>query len=137
MGKPVQRDEMPLQPQVLIEHFERRDLYFVGPITPLSKGKSYILVCTNYVTKWIEVKALSNATEQAVGDFLYEDIFTQFGIPREMVTNQGTQFTSKLIQSLMQQFQIKNRFSTPYHTQANGQVESTNKVMEAILTKII
>ena len=87
MGKPVQRDEMPLQPQVLIEPFKRWALDFVGPITPTSKGKSYILVCMDYVTKWIEAKALPRATEQAVADFLYEDIFTHFGVPREIVTD--------------------------------------------------
>ena len=98
--KPVQRDEMPLQPQVLIEPFKRWALYFFGPITPSSKGKRYILVCTNYVTKWIEAKALPRDMEQVIEYFLYEDIFTCFGIPREIVMNQGTQFTSKLIQSL-------------------------------------
>jgi hypothetical protein len=51
MGKPVQYDEMPLQPQVLIEPFERWALDFVGPIAPMSRKKQYILVCTNYVTK--------------------------------------------------------------------------------------
>ena len=39
MGKPIQSDEMPLQPQVLIEPFERWALDFVGPITPMSKKK--------------------------------------------------------------------------------------------------
>jgi hypothetical protein len=102
MGKPVQRDEMPLQPKVLIEPFERRALDFVGPITPTSKGKNYILVCMDYVTKWIETKALPRATEQAVAHFLYEDIFTRFDVPREIVIDQGTQLTYKLIQSLMQ-----------------------------------
>ena len=87
MGKPIQRDEMPLQPQVLIDPFERWDLDFIGPITPASKGKSYILVYMDYVTKWIEAKTLPRATEQAVAYFLYEDIFTCFGIPREIVTN--------------------------------------------------
>lgn len=128
---------MPFQPQVLIEPFERWALDFVGPITLASKGKSYILVYMDYVTKWIKVKALPRATEQVVADFLYEDIFTHFGIPRKIVTDQGTLFTSKLIQSLMQQFKIKHRFSMPYHPQANGQVESTNKLLEAILTKTI
>jgi transposase InsO family protein len=137
MRKPIQRDEMPLQPQVLIEPFERWALDFVGPITLASKGKSYILVCVDYVTKWIEAKALHRAMEQAVAYFLYEDIFTHFGVPREIVTDQGTQFASKLIQSVMQQFKIKHRFATPYHSQANGQVESTEKVLEAILTKTV
>ena len=101
MGKLVQRDEMPLQCQVLIEPFKMWALDFVGPITLASKGKSYILVYMDYVTKWIESKALPRAMEQAMVDFLYEDIFTHFGVPREIMTDQGTQFTSKLIQSLM------------------------------------
>jgi hypothetical protein len=57
----------------------------------------YILVCTDYVTKWVEAKALPKATEDAVANFLYEDIFVCFGVPREIVTDQGTQFTSRLI----------------------------------------
>ena len=102
MGKPVQRDEMPLQPQVLIKPFERWALDFIEPITPISRGNSYILVWIDYVTKWIEAKALPKDTKQAVVDFIYEDIFTRFRIPTKIVTDQGTYLTSKLIQSLMQ-----------------------------------
>eukprot|EP00253_Pinus_taeda_P011052 PITA_11052 len=56
---------------------------------------------------------------------------------REIVTDQGSQFTSKLMEKLMEEYKIKHRKSTPYHPQANGQVESTNKVLERILTKTI
>ena len=101
MGKLVQRDEIPLQPEVLIKPFERWALDFVGPITLASKGKNYILICMDYVSKWIEAKALPRATKQAVANFLYEYIFSRFGVPREIVTDQRTQFTSNLIQSLM------------------------------------
>jgi hypothetical protein len=89
MGRPVQADEMPLQPQVLIEPFEKWALDFVGPIFPMSRKKKYILVCTDYVTKWVEAKPLLHANEQSVVDFLFEDIFTHFGVPREIVTDQG------------------------------------------------
>eukprot|EP00253_Pinus_taeda_P007145 PITA_07145 len=54
---------------------------------------------------------------------------------REIVTDQGSQFTSKMMERLMEEYKIKHRKSTPYHPQANGQVESTNKVIEGILTK--
>jgi hypothetical protein len=115
MGRLVQADEMPLQPQVLIEPFERWALDFVGPISPASRKKRYILVCTYYVTKWVEAKSLYQASEKSVVDFLYEDIFTCFGVPREIVTDQGVNFTSKLMQSITQQYQIKHHKYSPYH----------------------
>jgi transposase InsO family protein len=101
------------------------------------KRKKYILVCTDYVTKWVEEKSLQSASEQSVVYFLFNGIFTRFGVPQEIVTDQGTQFTSNLVKVVTEQYQIKHRKSTPYHPQANGQVESTNKVIESILTKTI
>ena len=74
VGKPTPSNEMPLQPQVCIEPFEKWALDFVGPINPPSKQKKYILVCTDYVTKWVEAKALPSATENSVVQFLFEDI---------------------------------------------------------------
>eukprot|EP00253_Pinus_taeda_P002632 PITA_02632 len=123
--------------QVLIEPFEKWALDFIGPINPPSKKKKYILVCNDYVTKWVEAKALLVATENLVVNFLYEDIFTHFGVPREIVTDQGSQFTSNLMEKLMEEYKTKHRKSTPYHPQANGQVESTNKVLESIITKTV
>lgn len=73
---------------------------FIGPINPPSNGKSHILVCTDYVTKWVEVRAMKNARDEKVAKFLYEEIFTCYGVPREIVTDQGTQFTSNLILKL-------------------------------------
>jgi len=128
---------MQLQTHVLIEPFEKWALDFVGTINPPSKQKKYILVCTDYVTKWIEAKALPFANEKSVGNFLFEDIFTRFGVPREVVTNQGSQFTSKMVERRVEEYKIKHRKSTPYHPQANGQVEFTNKVIEGILTNTI
>lgn len=112
-GRPVASNEMPLQPKIVIEPSEKWALDFVGPISPILNKKKYILVCTDYVTKWVEAKALYLATEKAVVEFLLEDIFTRFGVPREIVTNQGTQFTSKLVKALMEQYKVKHHESTP------------------------
>jgi transposase InsO family protein len=97
----------------------------------------YILFFTYYVTKWVDSKALYLANEQSVVDFLFEEIVTHFGVPREIVTNQGTQFTSNLVKDLTEQYMIQHQKSPPYHPQANGQVESTNKLIEDILTKTV
>lgn len=137
IGRPVSSNEMPLQPQIAIEPFEKWALDFVGPISSMSKKKKYILVCTDYVTKWVEAKALYAATEKVVVEFLFKDIFMRFSVPREIVIDQGTQFTSNLVKALTEQYQIKHHKFTPYHPQANGQVESMNKVLESILIKTI
>jgi hypothetical protein len=137
MGKRTAANEMPLQAEVVIESFEKWALDFVGPINRMSRRKKYILVCIYYVIKWVEAKALYSTNEQYVVDFLFNEIFTCFSVPRERVTDQGTQFTSNFVKALTKQYRIKHIKYSPYQPQANSQVESTNKVIEDILTKTI
>ena len=92
---------MPLNPQMVLSPFDKWDMDFIGPIDPPSNEKSYILVYTNYLTKWVEVKAMTHAHDHKVAEFLYEEIFTRYGVPKEVVTDQGAQFTSNLIIELM------------------------------------
>ena len=108
MGRPTSSDQMPLHPQFMIEPFEKWALDFVGPISPMSCKKKYILVFTDYVTKWIEAKSLFRATDKSVVEFIYEEIFTQFSVPREIVIDQGTQFTSKLMKELTTKYDIRH-----------------------------
>ena len=107
----------------MIEPFEKWALEFVGPISPMSHKNKYILVCKDYVTKWVEAESLFRATEKLVVEFIYEGIFTQFGVPREIVTDQGSQFTSKSIKELAKKYSIQHSKSSPYHPQAIDQVE--------------
>lgn len=72
MGRPTKLDEIPLYLQVIFTPFDKWGMDFVGPIDPPSNGKSYILVCTDYVTKWVEVKAMTHARDNKVVEFLYE-----------------------------------------------------------------
>eukprot|EP00253_Pinus_taeda_P019468 PITA_19468 len=120
MGKPTPRDEMPLQPQVTFEPFEKWGMDFVGSINPPLNQKPYIIVCTYYLTKWVETKAIKAAIEEKKVEFLRENIFYKFGYPRELVIDQGSQFTSNLIEELLAHHRIKHRTSTPYHPQENG-----------------
>ena len=71
MGRLGQSDEMPLQPQFFTEPFERWALDFIGPFHLESNKKAYILVATDYVTKWVETVDLPRATEEAVINFLF------------------------------------------------------------------
>jgi len=91
MGRPTKTNEMSLQPQVLVTPFDKWGINFVSPIELSSHGKSYILVCNDYATNWVEAQAMAHARDHKVVDFLYECIFTRFGVPREIVMDQGAQ----------------------------------------------
>ena len=115
-----QTNEIPLCPQVMVKYFEKWTVDFVGPINPSSSNKRHILVCTNFVTKSVEAKAVSFATERVVFDFLFTEIFTRFDVPREIVSDNGSYVISNLVQGVMEQYKIQHNKSTPYHLQANG-----------------
>ena len=55
---------------------------------------------------WVEAKALYQANERSIADFLFEEFFTRFRVPREIVADQGTQFMSKMVKTIIQQYQI-------------------------------
>ena len=135
-GKPGQADEMPLRPQVVIEPFERWALDFVGPINPPSNQRTYILVATDYVTKWVEAESLARATEDSVIQFLFH-LFVRYGLPREVITDGGPQFVGNKLAATFNNYHIQHKITTRYHPQANGQVENSNKIIESILTKTI
>jgi IS30 family transposase len=119
---------MSLQSQVVVEPFERWELDFVGPFNPKSNQKAYILVATNYMTKWVEAIDFPNATEEVVIKFLFELILF-YGLPREVITDGGSQFTTHKITATLLNYHIKHKVTSPYHPQEKGQVESTNKVL--------
>eukprot|EP00253_Pinus_taeda_P033758 PITA_33758 len=135
-GRPGPADEMPLLPQLVIEPFERWALDFVGPINPPSNQRIYILVATEYVTKWVEAEAFPRATEDSVIQFLLH-LFVRYGLPREVITDGGPQFVGHKLATTLNNYHVQHKITTPYHPQANGQVESNNKVIESILTKIV
>ena len=74
---------------MVVEPFDRWSLDFVGPINPSSKQKAYILVFTDYMKKWVEAVESVKATDQDVIDFLHKEIFTHFGVPKEIITDGG------------------------------------------------
>jgi len=67
--------------------------------------------------------------------FVYERIMTRFGVPLEMISNNGLQFISEVIKKLMKKLSIKHRATTIYKPNTNGLVEHTNKVLCNILSK--
>jgi hypothetical protein len=113
-------------------------LDFIGEIHPgSSKGHRFILVATDYFTKWTEAVPLRNMTYQEVISFVQEHIIYQFGIPQTLTTNQGPSFMSHQFREFAESMKIKLLNYSPHYAQANGQVEASNKVLIKIIKKRI
>ncbi|MCO5609650.1 hypothetical protein L7F22_063880 [Adiantum nelumboides] len=113
--------------------------HFSGPISPAACNTQsrYIIVATDYVTKWAEAKASRKADAITTAKFLFENIIARFGCPFEIVSDNGTHFINEVIKELPSNFMISHHKSTPYYSQANGQAESTNKTLIFVLTKTV
>ncbi|XP_055961838.1 uncharacterized protein LOC126681523 [Mercurialis annua] len=104
---------------------------------PSSKNHSFIIVATDYFTKWVVAKPLVKAEQKDVIKFIKEEIIHQFGIPQSVTTDQGTMFTGKEMQEFATDYGKKLLTSTPYYAQANGQAESSNKIIINIVQKML
>jgi transposase InsO family protein len=105
---------------------------FHGPITPTSqRGNKYVIALTDVLSKFVVTKAVRDNTAQTAVRFLKEDVITKFGTPRCILTDNGTHFTSSMMNELIKQIGATHLYSTPYHPQTNGQVERYNSTMDA------
>uniref|UniRef100_A0A2N9I6H1 RNA-directed DNA polymerase n=1 Tax=Fagus sylvatica TaxID=28930 RepID=A0A2N9I6H1_FAGSY len=117
--------------------FHTWGLDLIGPINPSSGGYIWILVATEYFSKWVEAIPLRKATGAAVANFIREHIITRFGIPHKIISDNGTPFVNKNIREVLEHYRIKHRRSTPYYPQGNGQAEATNRMLLRILSKMV
>ena len=102
-----------------------------------SRGMIYIVVATEFLTKWTDAKAVKTDTVVYAATFMYENIILRFGCPKILVSDMGLHFLNELFEEMTTKFRINQRKTTPYHPQTNGQTEPVNKVLVIILRKII
>ncbi|KAL5563203.1 hypothetical protein UlMin_032950 [Ulmus minor] len=115
--------------------FAKWGIDLIGPL-PTARGQlKYAVVAIDYYTKWVEAEALAKITEQNVTNFIWKHIIYRFGIPRELVSDHGTQFENERLRSTCRNLGITKIFSSPAHPKSNGQVEAVNKTIKYTLKK--
>ncbi|KAK2898063.1 hypothetical protein Q8A73_014443 [Channa argus] len=119
---PTQRSRGPVQQYLVGAPMERVGVDILGPFPTTEDGNRYILVAMDYFTKWPAAYAVPDQTATTAAQRLVEDMFSRFGVPEELHSDQGRNFESR---------------TTPLHPQSDGLVERFNRTLAtqlAILT---
>nr|GEZ13869.1 reverse transcriptase domain-containing protein [Tanacetum cinerariifolium] len=135
VGKISQRDEIPQNVIQVCEIFDVWGIDFMGPF-PSSRGNKYILVAVDYLSKWVEARALPTKNARVVVKFL-KSIFARFGTPRAIISDRGTHFCNDKFAKVMTKYGVTYRLATAYHSQISGQVEVSNRGLKRILKRTV
>lgn len=126
-----------LQPTFQPIPFAQWGLDILGPFPQATGQRKFLLVATDYFTKWIEAEALATITAKKVEAMVWKDIICRFGIPRIINTDHGKQFDCDSFRSFCKGLDIQLRISSVAYPQANGQAEISNRtILHGLKTRL-
>nr|GEU41018.1 reverse transcriptase domain-containing protein [Tanacetum cinerariifolium] len=134
-GKISQRDEMPQNSIQVCEIFDVWGIEFMGLFLS-SRGNKYILVAVDYLSKWVEAKALPTNDARVDCKFL-KSLFARIGTPRAIISDRGMYFCNDQFAKAMLKYGVTHRLATAYHPQTSGQVEVSNRGLKRILERTV
>lgn len=117
--------------------FERVAIDILGPLPTTERNNRYVLVMMDYFTKWPEAIAIPNQTAETVAEALVQQVFSRFGAPLQLHSDQGRNFESAVFQEVMRLFGISKTRTSPLHPQSDGMVERFNRTILGYLAKFV
>nr|CAN71935.1 hypothetical protein VITISV_016909 [Vitis vinifera] len=108
LRKLTRRNQMTMNPILIVDIFDVWGIDFMGPF-PMSFGNSYILVGVDYVSKWVEAIPCKHNDHRVVLKFLKENIFSRFGVPKAIISDGGTHFCNKPLETLLAKYGVKHK----------------------------
>ncbi len=134
---PPASPKAPLRPLPLMQvPFERIGMDLIGPLERSARGHRFALVLVDYATRYPEAVALRNISAKSVAEALFSMI-SRVGIPKEILTDQGTAFMSRTIRELYELLGIKSIRTSVYHPQTDGLVERFNRTLKTMIRKFV
>ncbi|CAC5392160.1 unnamed protein product [Mytilus coruscus] len=124
----------PLQQSVVGDPFDRIALDILGPCPISGNGNEYLIVITDYFSKWTESFSVPNHTALTVADKLVTEVFCRFGMPSQIHSDQGREFESELFAQVCSLLNIEKTRTCPYRPQSDGLVERMNRTLIQMLS---
>jgi hypothetical protein len=118
-----------------IQLFEEWSIDLIGILPRTINGNRHIITAIERSTGWPVVRALKDATSQSVIDFIHDEIFSVYGTPNQILTDNSSNLISEATTSFLRAAGVKHRTTTPYHPQTNGKIERFNGMLGKMLTQ--
>ena len=128
---PLQRTFCPEYPM----HISSFDI--VGPMKTSYRGNTHYLSWIDHFSRFPEAIPLSETNTEAVAKAFVEQIISRYGISKVLLSDRGSNFTSRLMQSICKLLGVKRILSSPRHPQANGRVERLHSTIGNILSHFV
>ena len=117
---------LPLQPIPPVWPFARWGMDIIGPYPPARSNLRFAFVAIEYFSRWVEAEPVPNITAAAAQRFTWKNIICRYGVPRNIVTDNGTQFDSESFRAFCNDLGITVCFASVGHPESNGAVERAN-----------
>ncbi|KMQ82513.1 gag-pol polyprotein, partial [Lasius niger] len=108
----------------------------IGPLPTSSRGNMYVLVAVDYYSKWVEIFPLRVANIKIISRHLVRDVFSRFGFPKFMLSDNGPQFIADVYRETCRAFGIKCKYTSPYHPQTNL-TEHINRTLGTMISEYV
>ncbi|UYV84941.1 hypothetical protein LAZ67_X004064, partial [Cordylochernes scorpioides] len=117
--------------------FQKIGMDLLGRFPPTRDGNRWVIVCTDYLTKYAVTKAIPTGGAVEVAKFMVNDVVLKHGAPRELITDRGRSFQAKVVNELTKMCGMSHYFTTAYHPQTNGLTERLNKTLVDMLSMYV
>lgn len=126
---PTKKPKAPLGNMSTGAPWDRLSVDIMGPFPESSRGNKYVMVVTDYFTKWVEIFAIPDQQAETCADILLNEVFARYGCPYDLHSDQGRNFISAVFVELCKILEIRKTRTSPYHPSGNGQVERFNRTL--------
>ncbi|XP_044755050.1 uncharacterized protein LOC123314004 [Coccinella septempunctata] len=131
---PQQKPPGKMHPYVVREPWDTVSTDIVGPLPRSRKGNCYLVVMQDRFSKWVEARPLRRATANGVYQALYEDVILKFGCPKTVVSDNGSQYDSRLFKGSLRDLGIRHCLAPVYSPQCNP-VERVNRTLKTMIAQ--
>lgn len=126
-----------MQPSAVGFPLERVAMDIMGPLPVSEKGNRYVLVIMDYFTKWAEAFPIPNQEAETIAEVFVTQFACRYGIPRQLHTDRGKNFDSRLLRSICRLLEIDKTLTSSYRPQSDGLVERMNRTIADMVAKYV